>query len=183
MRRRELLKKTTFSLASLSTLPSVSLLFSRCGVENEEAYHPLYLSQDQYQVIHQISRLILPKTDTPGANEAQVAAYIDLLFAEYFDEADISVLERGMESFLTTCREKYEQAFLDLDPSMQTAYLLELDEGDSETSFFGSMKAMVLWAFFTSEPGMTSMNYTPLPGKYDGCLSIDRNEKNLVGNR
>ena len=45
------------------------------------------------------------------------------------------------------------------------------------------MKQIILWAYFTSEVGMKSMNYLPVPGRYNGCITIDENEKNLVGNR
>jgi len=61
--------------------------------------------------------------------------------------------------------------------------LSALDKDKNPESFFKSIKKIILWAYFTSEVGMKSMNYLPVPGRYNGCISIDETEKNLVGNR
>ena len=79
--------------------------------------------------------------------------------------------------------DQYGKSFVDLEQDQQLAYLRILDQEKQPDSFFKSMKQIILWAYFTSEVGMKSMNYLPVPGRYNGCITIDENEKNLVGNR
>ena len=75
------------------------------------------------------------------------------------------------------------KSFLNLDEKGQIAYLKIVDSDEGKDTFFRSFKGIILFAYFTSEQGMKSMNYLPVPGRFNGCIEIDENEKNLVGNR
>jgi hypothetical protein len=40
------------------------------------------------------------------------------------------------------------------------------------------MKELTLFGYFTSEVGCTqALNYLPIPGRYDACVDIDKNQK------
>ena len=54
----------------------------------------------------------------------------------------------------------------------QVEFMTEL--ADAENEFFKTIKSMTLFAYFTSEVGMTqALDYDPLPGKYDPCVKVD----------
>ncbi len=183
MKRRQLLKNSATTLAGLGTLPAISVLLKSCGVRRPSEYQPIYLSTEQFDTVWQMAELILPKTDSPGSSDAGVAPYIDLLFDSYFEVEKRAELELGLNTFMTEVQEKYQKTFLEMDEAGQIAYMQLVEAASGKKSFFKSFKGLVLWAFFTSEVGMKSMNYKPVPGKYDGCITIDSNEKLLVGNR
>lgn len=183
MNRRELLKKSAIASLSLGIAPGLLMTLESCAKTRPTSDQPQYLNEQQFDTIWQIAELILPKTDSPGANEAGVAPFVDQLFGKYFNEEEKMKYELGLGQFLTDCEEEYDDSFLDLDQEKQFNYLTTLDKSDQSESFFKSIKQIILWAFFTSEPGMKSMNYLPVPGRYNGCISIDGTVKNLVGNR
>ncbi len=183
MNRRAALKKSTLGLAGLGALPGLSVLLHSCQDGKASDYQPLHLTSDQFEVVRIVSDIIIPTTETPGADEAGVALYIDMLFGGYFEPDDQLEMMSGLEDFINECLIRYDKSFQDLNKDQQIVYLKDLDRSDDGQSFFKRLKGIVLWAYFTSEPGMKNMNYNPVPGKYDGCITIDENERLLVGNR
>lgn len=183
MNRRELLKKSVIASLGLGFAPGLLVSLESCAKTRPTADQPVYLTEEQFDAIWQMSELILPQTDSPGASEAGVAPFIDQLFGQYFEEDEKVKYESGLIEFLTNCKDQYGKSFIDLDRDRQIDYLTTLDKEKDPDSFFKSIKKIILWAYFTSEVGMKSMNYVPVPGRYNGCISIDDTEKNLVGNR
>ncbi len=183
MNRRELLKKSVIASLGLGLAPGLLVSLESCAKTRPTNEQPLHLTEEQFDAIWQISELILPPTDSPGAHEAGVAPFIDQLFGLYFEEEEKIKYEFGLIKFLANCEDQYGKSFIDLDSAQQNTYLISLDKDKDPDSFFKSMKKIILWAYFTSEAGMKSMNYLPVPGRYNGCISIDNTEKNLVGNR
>lgn len=183
MNRRELLKKSTLAAMGLSFAPGLLLSLESCSKARPTSNLPVFLSQEQFDTLWIMSELIIPKTDTPGADDAGVAPFIDQLFGDYFDEADKLKYEEGLNLFMENCKSIYRKSFTELAEAEQLEYLEKLDKEESQESFFRAIKGIICWAYFTSEPGMKSMNYLPVPGRYNGCIPIDDQEKNIVGNR
>jgi len=183
MDRRELLKKSVIASLGLSFAPGLLVSLESCAKARPTTGQPVYLTEEQFDTIWQMAELILPETDSPGAHEAGVAPFIDQLFGRYFEEEEKTSSESGLQSFLSNCMDQYGKSFVDLDKEKQIEYLSILDKDKNPDSFFKSMKQIILWVYFTSEIGMKSMNYLPVPGRYNGCITIDETEKNLVGNR
>ena len=183
MNRRDLLIKSTMAAMGLSFAPGLLLSLKSCSKERPTSNLPVFLSQEQFDTLWIMAELVIPKTDTPGADDAGVAPFIDQLFGDYFDEADKLTYEHGLNRFIENCTKIYGRPFTELEGASQLEYLKKLDEEETGGSFFRSIKGIICWAYFTSEQGMKSMNYLPVPGRYNGCIPIDDQEKNLVGNR
>ncbi len=183
MNRRELLKKSAIATLCLSLSPAILLSLEGCAKKRPTTDTPVYLDQEQFDSIWQIAELVMPKTDSPGADDAKVTPFIDQLFGEFFEDDIKATYTEGLKAFLANCKSKMGSSFLNLDHQEQLDYLEIADNEGGTESFFRSFKWIILWAYFTSEPGMKSMNYLPVPGRFNGCIEIDENEKNLVGNR
>ena len=183
MKRREVLKKSVIAAAGIGALPNLFILLESCGPERLTNYQPVFLSIEQYDTVWQIAELILPRTDSPGANDVAVAPYIDLLYSEFFGEQDLKKYETGLNTFMKNCMARFGKSFVELDENSQITILQALDKKENGTSFFKALKGFILWGYFTSEHGMKNLNYSPVPGKYEGCITIDDNEKIIVGNR
>ena len=167
----------------LSFSPGLLLSLESCSKKRPTSNQPFFLSEEQFDTIWIMSELVIPKTDTPGADDAAVAPFIDQLFGEYFDDADQLKYEQGLNLFMENCIKKYGKPFTRLEAAAQLDYLENLDKEETGASFFRDIKGVICWAYFTSEPGMKSMNYVPVPGRYNGCITISDQEKNIVGNR
>ena len=183
MNRRELLKKSVIASLGLSFAPGLLVSLESCAKERPTIDQPVYLTEEQFDTIWQMAELMLPPTDSAGAHDAGVAPFMDQLFGQYFEEDEKVKFESGLMKFLANCKDQYRKSFIDLDKDDQIIYLISLDKEKEPDSFFKTTKQIILWAYFTSEAGMKSMNYLPVPGRYNGCITIDENEKNLVGNR
>lgn len=183
MNRRELLKKSAIASLGLSLSPALLISLESCSKKRPTSDIPVYLDQEQFDNIWQIAELVLPKTESPGADDAKVTPFIDQLFGEFFEEAIKTQYTLGLKTFLEDCKSQNGKSFLDLDEKDQIVYLKKVDSDEEKDSFFRTFKKIILWAYFTSEQGMKSMNYVPVPGRFNGCIEIDENEKNLVGNR
>ncbi len=183
MNRRELLRKSVIASLGLSFAPGLLVSLESCSKARPTTDQPVYLNEEQFDAIWQVSELMLPPTDSPGAHDAGVAPFVDQLFGGYFEEEEKVVYDSGLMNFLSNCADEYGKSFIDLPKEEQMTYLNTLDRDTDPNSFFKSLKKIILWAYFTSEVGMKSMNYLPVPGRYNGCISIDDTEKNLVGNR
>jgi len=183
MNRRDLLKKSAIASLGLTLSPALLMSLEGCSKKRPTTDLPVYLNQEQFDSIWQIAELVLPRTESPGADDARVTPFIDQLFGEFFDEDMKSEYTSGLENFLINCKSEKGKSFLDLEGKDQIDYLELVDRDEEKDTFFRSFKGIILWSYFTSEQGMRSMNYLPVPGRYNGCIEIDENEKNLVGNR
>ena len=183
MNRRELLKKSAIASLGLSLSPALLVSLESCSKKRPTTDSPVYLDQEQFDSIWQIAELVLPKTESPGADDAKVTPFIDQLFGEFFEEDMKREYTSGLQKFLNNCKSEKGKPFLDLEEKDQIDYLDFVDRDEEKDTFFRSFKGIILWSYFTSEQGMRSMNYLPVPGRYNGCIEIDENEKNLVGNR
>lgn len=178
-----MIRSSALATLGLTMTPSVLMSLESCARRRPTMGLPKYLQEEQYDVLWVIAERILPRTEAPGADDAGVAPFIDLLIGEYFDDADRSMHLDGLQQFMQNCRADTGHSFLDLSEPEQMEYLSSLDQKGAGDAFFSSLRKIILWAFFTSEVGMKSMNYLPIPGRYQGCITIDDQEKNLVGNR
>jgi len=49
---------------------------------------------------------------------------------------------------------------------------------NDDPHYFGMMKQLTLWGFFTSKPGATqALRYVAVPGKYEGCIPYKKGDK------
>jgi len=114
-------------------------------------------------VVEVIADILIPRTDTPGALDAEVPAYIDRMFKGNFSEEDQGKAANG-------------KSFLDCTPEQKLSFLQSLEkeaQKSDEPSLIGEMKRLTYRGFFTSEVGMTEvLQYDPVPGNYDGCISL-----------
>ncbi len=61
---------------------------------------------------------------------------------------------------------------------------VEMDAGtykrdaSEDPHYFGMMKQLTLWGYFTSKPGATqALRYVAVPGRYEGCIPYKKGDK------
>jgi len=133
-----------------------------------------FFSAPQYALLDEVTEIILPRTDTPGARDAGVAASIDAM----------------MTTWASTERRQQFRALLDdIDRSAVTALskpLLRLSHGqrvEAVTAYdkahaardpvYRAFKHLVLTAYFLSEAGATKeLRYEHTPGRWEPLLRV-----------
>src|SRR2546430_12566866 len=82
MNRREVL----LLLAGTGAIPDPLLAIGRTVHKRVRAGTLRALDAHQNETVATIAELIIPKTDTPGAREAGVPAFIDVMLADWADD-------------------------------------------------------------------------------------------------
>jgi hypothetical protein len=137
-------------------------------------------------MLDEIAETIIPRTDTPGAKDAAVGAFIARYSAACYEPAQLRSLQQGIGTLDALMRTKAGLDFLRASPAQRQALLIEIDlqarkhakePGHPVPHYFTLMKQLTLLGFFTSEPGSTRvLRYRPVPGKYKGCVPYKKGE-------
>jgi hypothetical protein len=121
---------------------------------------PKVLSAHQNQVVVELTELIIPQTDTPGAKAALVNRFIDN-FLEDADPRDRKEFFRGLQWVDERSRDLFGADFLATSPEQQNALLTIMSSGKNKSlmdqigvDFFQSIKSMTITGYYTSEIGL-----------------------------
>jgi hypothetical protein len=175
MDRRDALRRLTAGAA----LPLVGSMFSaelfvwgrevHASLETRQQPAAGLLPTDTLRVLTPACERIIPADETPGATAAGVPAFIGHMLANWYDAPDRARVIAGLESLDATSRARHSQSFDACTNAQQDALLLDLDrEGPSH--WFGTVKYLTIWGYYTSEIGVRrELEQAPHEGRYDGC--------------
>ena len=160
---------------------------------------PTALSAGQARTLDVAAELIMPATDTPGARECGVPAFVDRAVAIYCSPAEAQSLKAGLDRMDADARIEFSAGFTAITPAQQTSLLTRYEaegrarraapapvgRGDTETgltnaappppapAFFPLLRELVTVGYFTSKIGATqAVKYDPFPGAYHGCVPL-----------
>lgn len=127
---------------------------------------------EQRALIAAIAERILPTTDTPGAIDAGVPAFIEMMVADWYAPGDRDDFMDGLGLFDGYARVHYEKAFAELTSEIQDSILTLAMQGRIQAlggDFFQHCRQLVVLGYYTSEIGCKQERvYVPVPGHYDG---------------
>ena len=187
MRRRDALKNLGLSFGYVLAAPSAISLLQSCQTDINKL-EPIFFSVDEGIVITNLIDLMLPKTDlTPGAIEVNVPEFLDLYASKVYTKEqkesykeeinaiiqellhqDDNVSELNIEDY-----DNLLSKYLKADANTQKTF----KNGNGDNTVFNSLLKLrntSVWAYKTSELiGETVLSYDPVPGKQQGCVSIN----------
>jgi hypothetical protein len=135
-----------------------------------------YLTPAQSAILAAAADRILPRTDTPGAADVGVPAFIDLLYGEFMTPAEQQLLIQGLQEIDAAAKSAHGAGFAALATTQQDAALgaVAAAQQDRNPSSFALLRSATVLGYFTSEQvGRNVLHYDPVPGRYDGCIPID----------
>jgi gluconate 2-dehydrogenase gamma chain len=148
MKRRAFLTNTGAAFGSSWVSLSMPAILATAGVAckaKEEGRAFRVLSPQEAIEFEAIAAQIIPSGDSPGAREAGVIYFIDLLLADIEPEL-YEPLQQGLQELHVQIRNAYGAAsFAGLDSSRQIEALKEIDE----TPFFENMRFLTLAGMFS----------------------------------
>lgn len=131
------------------------------------AYTPQFFTPDEYKLVDQVSELIIPKDESPGAREAGVAEFIDFMVAHEFPDVQFR-FRTGVGWLNAFAVENDGAEFCALAAARQEALLsrLALQSKQKPTEvqgqeFFKLIREYTVMGYYTSKPGMESLD---MPG-------------------
>jgi gluconate 2-dehydrogenase gamma chain len=171
--RREAIRRTALALGVALTPSLID------GVMNAQTRAPggapAYLSAAQFTTVRAVVERILPKTDTPGAIDVGVPAFVDLMYGKYLTEEEKRVLTTGLAEVEKVSADQGQRGFAQLSSVQQDAVLTQIARAsqEKEKTFFHLIKELTLLGYFTAEPvGKNILHYDPIPGRYQGCIPL-----------
>lgn len=191
MKRREVLQYTAAILGYAITGPALAGILQGCKATPELAFKPEFFSVDQAALVAELTEIIIPKTDTPGAIDAGVPMFIDRILKEIYPKEVQDAFLKGLADFDNGARETYGKPFMDCSNEQKLSYfktqhdaVMDKSGAGYSGSFWASteqnskpfiveLKELTLLGFFTSEPGATKvLQYNQVPGPYKGCVPL-----------
>ncbi len=157
-----------------------------------------YFSKSQRQLVAAIAETIIPRTDTPGAIDARVPRYIEIMVAQWLNDEERSIFSRGLIELDERAVQQHGYSFAELNARQQTDILetLETEASDSswydignvrrdfisDAPFICQIKEFTVWGFFTSEVGGTEvLRSNIMPMRFDGNLPLGSNDSSWSG--
>ena len=206
MKRRELLKAGAFAGAVAALRPPIAqgqdgkvnaeLTPAQSGVDasNDLAapgWKPKFLDEHQNETLIVLSDLIIPATDTPGAKEALVNRYIDLVLAVEKPELQKSFLNslsfldgEAMRRYKTAFRYLTRQDQDDLlhglaYPQTNSGWTGETASTDPGHTHFEFLKQRIATAYYSSQIGEKELGWDGAfgHGPYKGCEHTEGSHK------
>ena len=211
MKRREMIRAAIFGGAAAAVGPQIlagqttaaqnpapsELTPAQSGVDASKelqgtGWKPLFLDEHQNETLIVLSDLMIPATDTPGAKEALVNRYIDLVLAAESRE--------GQRAFLNSLAyldgesiRRYKAAFRYLKREEQDDLLHALAypkagsgwTGEAETApdvghaHFKALKERITTGYYSSQIGVKELGWDGAfaHGPYEGCTHPEGNHK------
>ena len=194
MTRRQILRQIALLLGGAISSPVTAAVLSSSRpspgtASGADDWIPRTLSPEQDRLVTVLAELILPATDTPGATDAEVNRFVDLMLTDWYDDDDRARFLAGLADLDKTSRETLGGSFLDLSAAHQTAVLEPLDRAGVEARieaardvgsfevknlpFFAMMKEMTLVGYYTSRVGvLEELEDGGFTGTYDACVPL-----------
>ena len=183
MDRREALRRTAMLMGGALSAPAILGIMKGCTAKPTVDWKPEFFNNEQGVLISQLSDIIIPKTDTPGAREVGVPGFIDKMLKDVYSPEEQKTFMDGLAAFEKRAQDEMGDPFIELDPEDQTTFVKKVHQEAIEASrttpapprpFILMAKELTMLGFFTSEPGASQvLQYTPVPGAYKGCIPLN----------
>jgi len=183
MQRREALKRITWISGGALSAPIAAGILQGCQADSSSDWMPSVLTEDQVSLVAEICETIIPATDTPGAKDALVHRYVDIMLKDIFEEKDKNRFLTKLDEFAQDAQTQYGKSFVKCESEQRIEHLKSYEKAARnntnpvDTPFFTTMKQLTLSGFFTSEVGATQvLRYVAVPGRYEGCVPLEEGQ-------
>lgn len=175
--RRAALRSATILLGG--ALFASSGVLSACATERAGSGATVSAA-DQELMVGIADTLLPPTAASPGARDAGVGPVIALWLADCHTDAERRSIVAGLATFRTACRDRTGAEFGALPRERREQFLRDLD-AERRTAggdhFFTAMRDLATRAYFTTQAGVTqALRYVPAPGRWEGCVPLQKGQ-------
>lgn len=199
MNRRNAIRNVALLVGGAFSAPT---LMAMNHWENNSKVSPtaFALSDNQKLIIAEVAEIIIPKTNTPGAKDTGVPAFVVMMIQDCYRTPEHVSFAEGLADL-------EGKKFLSLNPVEKTELLKRVEQnaveqmkiyqvqqtkmGDNEDReqmkeqakglpFWRLMKELTLLGYYTSDEGLkSSFDYVPIPGKLE-MIKLKPNQKSFA---
>ena len=187
MDRRQALKGLGLSVGYVVATPTIISMLQSCKTD-AAIWKPIFLTIDEGIVVRNLVDLMLPKTEaTPGALDVNVPEFLDLFASKVYTEEKKAHFKAGLKGILTALKvddnnasrlktEDYDALLAKyLKANKEEVAAFRNNEADQVVlDTLTALRSASIWAFKnTEEIGENVLAYDPIPGRQQGCISVE----------
>ena len=202
MKRRLALQRVALIVGGVVSAPSLLAILNSCKSPSDSAASTFNLAKDYQTLLAEITEVIIPKTDTPGAKDTKTSEIMEVLLRDCYSEEQQTHFIAGLKTTEEEAQ-KLGGSFVSLSEADKLKVVLtmqekakeetealkkkEVEQIDSESGqkkenlikeeppipFFNIVKDLTIFGYYSSEYGVTkAYDYLPVPGRFDGCITV-----------
>jgi gluconate 2-dehydrogenase gamma chain len=143
------------------------------------------LSDAQLALVGAIGDMIIPRTDTPGATDVGVPAFVNVVVAENYSDTERTAFLSGLDAIEAHAKDS-GAAFADLAPSARASVIEALESASDRRAepnrTYWRLKGLIVHGYFTSEPVMKNvLKVEVMPGRFDGAAPMPQKSAHVEG--
>ena len=186
--RRALLKRVAWMLGGAVSAPAALAILQGCSAKETPAGVAIpwkFLTADEGSLVTAIADTLIPKTDTSGALDAGVPAFIDVVLQAVYPKEAQDRFKAGAAEFAAAAKAAKGKAFQDQAQGEREGFLkASLEEalsGERDSKPFVLMaRELTLLGFFSSKVGIEeNMEYVAVPTVFHGCVPLSQMKKHV----
>ena len=186
--RRDILKRAAWLLGGAISAPAALAVLQACSAKQEpaggEAARSTFLGVAGLALVAEIAEILIPKTETSGAKDAGVPAFIDSALGALYPAEDQARFKAGLAEFETAASAS-GKPFLEQDAGARATFVRQsletaLAGAHDPKPFILMTRELTLLGFFSSKVGiMENMEYVAVPTAYHGCVPLSDMKKHV----
>ena len=147
--------------------------------ERAPGWEPTLFDREQALCVEDVAELIVPEGATPGAKSAGVAAFVESIVKDVYDEAEQRGFFAGLEELGSRARAAHGRSFDACTSNEQSALFASFVKERAAPapgqrfSFVRAIRELTIRGFCNSKLGATRvLQYEPTPGEFQGCVPL-----------
>jgi hypothetical protein len=180
MDRRDFVKQLSAGMGAALAPGVLAAILSGCEAEPESAG---LLTTGELDILGSLTDAIIPRTDTPGARDAGVPQYIEMMLEHFTPPDQVETFRSQLDWMSSWLAEQGARSLEDVAEEKRIVLLTALDDqafGDGtsselpqgEPALFAILKPLTVAGYYTSEIGATQELHTMPMGAY-GDIPFD----------
>jgi len=125
MDRREAVKYISILMGS--AVIGADAFLSGCKTNNAPS-KVTDLTAEDIAYLNEIGETILPRTSTPGAKDANVGQFMQVMVRDCYEEADQKAFMDGLDKLNDASKKKFNNDFMAITPQQRHDLLVEVDK-------------------------------------------------------
>ncbi len=173
--RRDTLKLCLLMAVGTAILPACMQDKKKPSV----ALKNFHLEEEEEQLLAEISETILPATNTPGAKDALIPAFVLIMLDDLYTKEEQQQFVKSMRDFAKLARKNFDKPFTHATAPQREELLSTLlsstgkDGSESITAFVTTMKKLTVQGYTFSRYYLTKVRvYELVPGRFHGCVPV-----------
>lgn len=135
------------------------------------------LTDPQLALIGAIADTIIPRTDTPGATDVGVPAFVNVIVSENDTDTERAAFVAGLDSIETQAKGAGGATFADLAPPARATIIETIESANDRRAeparTYWRLKGLVIHGYFTSElVSKQVLKVDIMPGRFEGAAPM-----------